>query len=191
VNMSSVAKNYIQTVRLALAQIDLEALDQVVDCIWECYLNQGTIYTFGNGGSSTTASHFSGDIVKGLTLNDKPRFKSICLSDNQAGLMAIANDVDYSSIFIEPLKNFLLSHDIVIGFSGSGNSPNVIKAIDYAHKRNINTIGFCGFSGGKLKDKVKHNLHIQINDMEVAEDCHLILAHTIKKELMERLLLHS
>jgi len=179
--------DYFELVKSALDSVDLHALNRAIDRIWQCYVDGGTIFTFGNGGSSSTASHFTGDMIKGLSYNNMPRFKSICLSDNQAGLLAIANDIDYADIFVEPLKNFLSEKDIVIGFSGSGNSPNIIKAIEYANNRHIDSIGCSGFSGGRLKALSKISVHVNVDDMEAAEDCHLAIGHSIKKELMHRL----
>ena len=162
-------------------------IQNAVDIIWDCYEKGRTIFTCGNGGSAATASHFTGDIVKGLSHGDSKRFKSICLSDNLPGMMAVANDISYEHVFLEPLMNFLEPGDVVIGFSGSGNSPNVLKAIEYANENGAVTIGICGFGGGKLKQTAQHSVHAAIMDMEQSEDLHMFVVHLMKKIFMQRL----
>jgi D-sedoheptulose 7-phosphate isomerase len=101
--------------------------------------------------------------------------------------MAIANDNSYEDIFIEQLKNFLKKDDVVIGISGSGNSMNVVKALEYANKVGAQTVALCGYSGGKIKNIVKISIHAGIDNMEIAEDVHIIVAHCIKNMIKEKL----
>lgn len=136
-----------------------------------------TVYVFGNGGSGATASHMVCDFNKGVSYGKPQRMKMICLNDNMPTMLAYANDVSYESCFVEQLKNFLAPGDLVIGISGSGNSPNVIKAIDYANEHGATTIGICGYDGGKLKQKAKHAFHVASFDMQKVEDLHLVLGH--------------
>lgn len=155
--------------------------------LMETYEKGGTIYVFGNGGSGATASHFCGDLVKGASYGLEKRFKAVCLNDNTPSMMAISNDISYDDIFVEQLKNFLTEDDLVIGISGSGNSANVLKAIEYANSRGIKTVGMCGFKGGKLKDISSLSIHAAVHDMEVTEDVHHSINHCVKKLLMDKL----
>ena len=179
--------SYFETVSKALHKINLEELITLVDLMKICQEKNGIIFTCGNGGSAATASHFTGDILKGLSFPGKKRFKSICLSDNQAGMMAIANDISYEYIFVEPLKNLLGSNDMLLTFSGSGNSKNILKAIEYGNKRGVPTVSICGFDGGEAKKIARCALHVSVDDMEASEDIHMIMMHAVKKIWMSSL----
>ena len=181
-------KNYLSSVNGTLNNINIEYIDQFVRLLLDTYHNERSIYIFGNGGSATTASHFCGDLIKGVSYGLDKRFKAICLSDNLPALMAIANDISYDDIFIEQLKNFVKKDDLVIGLSGSGNSINVVKAIEYANSIGAKTVGICGYKGGKVKDLAHLTIHATINDMEIAEDIHhLVLNHCVKRLLTNAL----
>lgn len=140
--------------------------------------NNNNVFVFGNGGSGSTASHFASDMNKSGSVG-KNKFKFICLNNNVPLLLSYANDESYSSIFYRQLENLLEEEDIVIGFSGSGNSANVIEAINLANSNKNITVGFTGYDGGELKNMVNISLHIPINDMQIVEDCHLALTHMI------------
>jgi D-sedoheptulose 7-phosphate isomerase len=148
---------------------------------------QKQIFTFGNGGSGATASHAAGDFIKGASFGLEKRFRMICLNDNLPSMMAIANDTDWSQIFIESLKNYLNPGDVVIGISGSGNSENVIKALQYAQNNQAKTLAMCGFKGGKIAALADVVIHAKVNDMEVVEDVHMAVFNVVKKHMMARL----
>ncbi len=175
---------YFNQVSDVLTKINPSELDAVANAIVECYNRNGMIYIFGNGGSSATASHVAGDYLKAITFGLDKRLKIICLSDNTPGLMAIANDISYDDIFVEQLKSFIKSGDLVIGISGSGNSENVLKALKLAKERKVETVALVGFSGGKAKSVVDICVHIPVNDMEMTEDLHLLCFHAIKQHLI-------
>jgi D-sedoheptulose 7-phosphate isomerase len=139
----------------------------------------------GNGGSASTASHWVCDILKGCSygLTSKP-FKILSLNDNLPTLLAYANDVGYEDVFVEQLKNFCKNDDLLIAISGSGNSKNVIKAIEYGRTVGAYTVALTGYSGGKLKELAHLSLHINVNDMQVAEDCHSIIMHSTMQSLL-------
>ncbi|QHI35428.1 Phosphoheptose isomerase [Kordia antarctica] len=166
-----------------ISKIDTASLMSVRDSILNCFKRKGTIYIFGNGGSGATASHVAGDYLKTIK-----GLRIVCLNDNTTVVSAIANDIHYEEIFREQLKNILLVQDLVIGISGSGNSKNIVNAIEYANSKNVETIGFCGFDGGDLKNKATKNMHILIHDMEITEDVHLSCFHAIKREIKNNLL---
>ncbi|NVO09848.1 MAG: SIS domain-containing protein [Bacteroidales bacterium] len=180
-------KGYFNQVSETLTKINISELETVVQSITDCYNRGGMIYIFGNGGSSATASHVAGDYLKGITFGMEKRLRIICLSDNIPGLMAIANDISYDDIFVEQLKNFIKSGDLVIGISGSGNSENVLKALNLAKEKKVETIAFVGFSGGKAKVIADVCVHIPVNDMEMTEDLHLLCFHAIKQNLIQKI----
>ncbi len=181
-------KQYLRAVNETLSKVNVDTIDAFVGLLLDAYHHERNIYIFGNGGSSATASHFCGDMVKGLSYGMEKRFRAICLNDNLPALMAIANDSSYDDIFVEQLKNFLRKDDLVIGISGSGNSTNVVKALEYANKTGARSVAICGFKGGKIKDLAHLSIHAEINDMEVSEDIHhLILAHCVKRIISQEL----
>jgi D-sedoheptulose 7-phosphate isomerase len=180
--------NYFIKISETLKLIDLNSLEIAINMLLKAYENDAHVYIFGNGGSGATASHVSGDFIKGVSLGLKKKFKLISLNDNMPAMMAIANDISFDDIFIEQLRGRLNPNDIVIGISGSGNSINVVKALEYANSQNIKTIALCGYKGGKIKDLASHYIHIPVMDMEITEDIHMIVFHAIKQELITRLL---
>jgi D-sedoheptulose 7-phosphate isomerase len=185
INIKSEIDVFFTKVMQTLGKIDKTSLKKFVDLLLDAYHQESTIFIFGNGGSASTASHFCGDFIKGVSYGLEKRFKIICLNDNISALTAIANDVSYEDIFIEQLKNFLNKDDLVIGISCSGNSTNVIKALEYANTVGSKTVSFCGFDGGKVKHIAHLSIQADINDMEVSEDIHLILVHCLKQVVMK------
>jgi D-sedoheptulose 7-phosphate isomerase len=183
----STFKSYIDLLKTTLDELDPMQVDNAIKAFLRVHKNQGTIYIFGNGGSGASASHATGDFLKGASFGLDKRFKVICLNDNIPALMAIANDISWDAIFVEQLKNFLQPHDLVIGISGSGNSKNVVDAMEYARKNKVETIAFCGFRGGKIKEIADISIHSKAMDMEIAEDVHMIVFNIIKKEMIARL----
>ena len=141
----------------------------------------------GNGGSASTASHFACDINKGVVNGLEKRFRVVCLSDNIPTILAYANDQAYDAIFVEQLANFLTKNDLVIGISGSGNSTNVINAIQYANENSAITIGLTGFNGGELAKVAHQSIIVPSDDMQKIEDMHLIMVHMVMQILNEKL----
>jgi len=186
VNFSEQIDNYIEKLSLALKSLDKSEINKFVSILKDGYEREKNIYIFGNGGSALNACHFACDINKCVPGGDDRRFKIITLSDNIASVTACANDFGYENVFLNQLKNFLREGDIVIGISGSGNSINVLKAIEYANSmKEVTTIGFTGYDGGKLKQIVHHSVNANINDMQISEDIHLILSHMLMKIIPE------
>lgn len=146
------------------------------------------VFIMGNGGSGATASHFVCDINKGSCVElEEKKFKVICLNDNVPSILAYANDLSYDKIFVEQLKNFLQPGDVVIGISCSGNSENVLQAVSYAKEKGAKTIGLSGFDGGKLAQIVDIPFVAAVNDMQKAEDVHMIVVHMLMRYLMKTL----
>jgi D-sedoheptulose 7-phosphate isomerase len=179
--------SYFKLVIETLNKLDRKNIEAFVDLLLDTYKKNKTIIVFGNGGSAATASHICGDFLKGISHGMEKKFRIICLNDNVPALMAIANDLSYEDIFVEQLSNFLHNGDLVLGISGSGNSSNVIKAFEYANRVGGKTVAFCGYRGGRLKDVASLSIHADINNMEVSEDVHLILAHCVKSILIDLL----
>ena len=171
----------------ALEGISRERFEEFIHLLEDAYQHDRQVFFMGNGGSGSTASHFVCDLNKGVSYGCPKRFRGFSLNDNLATMTAYANDVAYEDVFVEQLKNFLEPGDLVVGISGSGNSPNVLKAIDYANSQGAHTVGLCGFDGGKLASLVRTPLLAPVRDMQKAEDAHMILLHVAMQVLCARL----
>ena len=178
-----IIKNYRDAAASVILHTDDSAILKVVQVLLYARDNNHMVFAFGNGGSGAMASLFIGELVKSLSYKNEKKFKAMCLNDNIPSLLAFANDVSYEDIFVEPLKNFVKPFDIVIGISGSGNSKNVIKALEYANNIGATTIALSGFDGGVMKKIANINLHASIDDMEIVQDAHMFLLHCIKRVL--------
>ncbi len=168
---------YIDRLKSTLDKISREEINGFLNLLVDALEAGRNVFTLGNGGSAATASHMAVDFNKGLSWGKARRFRFLCLSDNLPTLTAYANDVSYEDVFVEPLKNFLEPGDLVIAISGSGNSRNVIKAVEYANAHGAVTVGLTGYDGGLLKKTARHGVHIPIRDMQVTEDLHMVLDH--------------
>ena len=186
-NTPYAAKQYLTELKEALDNFNLEKFEKIVNLILNAYKDEKQIFTMGNGGSGSTASHFACDLNKGCCNNLEKKIKMICLNDNTPTLLAFANDVSYDVVFVEQLKNFFNPGDLVIGISGSGNSENVIKAIHHTKQNNGQTIGFSGFSGGKLAKMVDVPFVAKVDDIQKVEDIHMILVHMIMQAIYSAL----
>jgi D-sedoheptulose 7-phosphate isomerase len=145
-----------------------------------------TVFIFGNGGSAATASHFAVDVIKGTLDADRVRFRIICLNDNMPTLTALANDVGYEYVFSEPLASLARAGDVAIAISGSGNSPNILRAMRTARERGMIAIGLSGATGGKLKDLVDVAVLVPSPSMQLVEDTHTVILHAIFVELCRK-----
>lgn len=169
--------NYRERVIHVLKNLNLENVNTIMNVLENARLNGNKIFICGNGGSAATASHYCCDFNKGVSEELVEKYDFECLSDNVPTMMAIANDIGYEEVFRFPLKNKMKSGDVIIGISGSGNSKNVINAMNYAKECNGITIAIVGYDGGKMKELADYNVHININDMQISEDLHMILNH--------------
>ena len=160
-----------------LKQLDAEQINAALNLLDETRQRKGRIYICGNGGSAATASHFQNDFNKGVSEYIDVPFRLHCLNDNMATIMAIANDIGYEEVFRFQLRNNLEENDVLVAISGSGNSHNVIRAVEYAKEHGCKIIGLTGFSGGKLKELSDISLHAPVNSMQVTEDIHMIFDH--------------
>ena len=177
--MEAFVENYIAQNLALLKSLDARAIARIIAEFSKARDARKRIYAIGNGGSASTASHFVNDMGKGASIGRETRFKTIPLTDNVEWMTALSNDLCYEDVYVEQLKNFAESGDILLAISGSGNSENVLRAVRYANKVGCVTVGFTGFEGGKLRELVQHCVVIPSDHMGRIEDMHLILQHMI------------
>ncbi len=177
--MLNAMENYFSELKSVIDNLDRNEIETFINVMLNARNNGKNIYIMGNGGSGATASHFCCDFNKGMSYTKDKKFKMICLNDNVSTMLAYSNDVGYDFVFVEQLKNFVKEGDIVIGISGSGNSKNVLNAIDYANKKGAITIGLTGYNGGVLKQITKYSVNANVNNMQITEDIHMMLCHMI------------
>ena len=176
---------YMQCLASVLKSISLTDIEKFVEVLLEARDRESSIFFIGNGGSAATASHFANDIAIGTRSYQKP-FRAISLCDNQSVITAIANDDGYEKIFSQQLEVLLKKQDVVVAISASGNSPNLIQAIDIVKQMGAISVGISAFDGGKLKEIVDVSLHVPTEKGEYgpAEDAHMVLDHLISSYLM-------
>ncbi|MFW9996692.1 MAG: SIS domain-containing protein [Candidatus Odinarchaeota archaeon] len=181
-------RKYLQEVADLLKQMEEDfvvKMNQITKILLEARGKRQTIFFMGNGGSAATASHFVGDLSKGTIVEGYPRFKAVALTDNIPNMLAWGNDSSYEDIFVEQLKNLMEPGDVIVGISGSGNSKNVVKAIDYANKNGGITIGILGYDGGKLLNAVQESIHVPSFNMQQVEDIHVLVSHLLTSMIRE------
>lgn len=169
----------------ALDKIDLDKVDKLIGLLAEARDEGRQIFVCGNGGSAATANHFACDIVKGCSYERDKRFRIMALSEQIATMTAYANDVGYEHVFVEHLKNFANPGDVVMIISGSGNSPNIVKALEYGNQAGCYTVALTGCSGGKAAPLAKLNLHVDDDHMGRVEDGHMIICHMLAYHFMD------
>jgi D-sedoheptulose 7-phosphate isomerase len=170
-------REYLKKEVEVIGMLDIDAINIAMNLLLDVFDAEKTIYIFGNGGSSATASHYTNDFNKGISEYTKKKFNFICLNDNVPTVMAIANDISFEEVFRFQLIGHLKPGDIVIAISGSGSSPNVVNAVKYAKERGNKSIGITGYGGGKLRNLVDIELNVPVNSMQIAEDVHMIFDH--------------
>ncbi len=185
--------DYLQRLEAEIARIDQVAMQRWADRIYEAWQSERFVFIIGNGGSGTTASHMSEDLGKSTLresdLNDesKRRLKVLSLTDNAGWIMAVGNDLAYDQIFVQQLMNYGSEGDLVIAISGSGNSANILNAVDWANRHGLTTFGLTGYSGGKLKEMQCDGLHVELDDMGMVESIHLCLFHWVLNDVFARI----
>ena len=179
-------ETYRRELLAAIGSIDTGTVDQAIDWLAEARENDRHIFICGNGGSAATSSHFVVDMLKGASHNREKRFRIMALNDQMPTLTAYANDVHYDCVFVEQLKNFAQPGDVFMALSGSGNSPNVVHAMEYANSIGCKTIALTGRDGGKLGPLANLNIHVPASHMGRIEDGHHIVCHMICYYFMEQ-----
>ncbi len=181
IDFKNAIKEYYEREMECIKRFDLDKINEAMNILYETYQNEGTIYVCGNGGSASTASHMQNDFNKGISEYVDKKFNFYCLNDNVSTMMAIANDIGYEEIFRFQIKNKIKPNDLFIGISGSGNSKNVLNAAEYAKEQGAKVLGITGYSGGKLKEMSDYSMHVDENDMQIAEDLHMTFDHMMMK----------
>jgi D-sedoheptulose 7-phosphate isomerase len=185
--------DYVKRLQSELERVDAKEIQSWADLIYQAWENEKFVFVFGNGGSGTTATHISEDLGKSSLRQDdlkdetKKRLKILSLTDNLGWILALGNDLGYDQIFVQQLMNYGGPGDLVIAISGSGNSPNVLSAVDWANRHGLKTFGLTGFDGGKLRRMQHAGMHVPLNDMGMVESIHLCLFHWVLNDVFARI----
>ncbi len=186
------AAAYLDRLRVELGKIDAVAVERWAKFVFEAWNRGGTLFLAGNGGSAAAASHLSVDLGKGtvatgrLRDESRRRLRVVSLTDNVPWITAVANDLDYEQVFVQQLMSAAVAGDALIAFSGSGNSPNVLAAVDWANRHGVRTFGVTGFDGGRLKELQQDGVHVELDDMGMVESVHVSLFHWVVDECLAR-----
>jgi D-sedoheptulose 7-phosphate isomerase len=181
-------RNYITVLQQTMDQLPVQLIAEAMDVLQLARAQGNQVFIMGNGGSASTASHFVCDLAKNTRHDHLPPFRVIGLTDNMALFSAYANDEGYENVFSKQLAGLIKPGDVVIAISASGNSKNVLNAMEEAHKHNVTTIGFTGFDGGRLGQMVDINIHVKSDIIEHVEDIHLMLEHMMVKTIKDQAL---
>ena len=179
-------QNYISNLQQTMDRLSQPLISDVIHTLQRARMQGSQVFIMGNGGSASTASHFVCDLAKNTRCDGLPHFRAIGLADNMEIFSAYANDEGYENVFSQQLINLIKPGDIVIAISASGNSKNVLNAVDEARKYGVTTIGFTGFDGGRLGQMVNIHVHVQSNIIEHVEDIHLMLEHIIVRTIKDQ-----
>jgi D-sedoheptulose 7-phosphate isomerase len=182
-----IIETYLAETEAAVAALSRDAIRSIVDALTAVWERSATAYIIGNGGSASTASHMMNDLMKFTSVEGRRRFRAVALTDNVPLMTAHGNDRSYDDVFVEPLRNLLTEKDALIAISGSGNSPNVVKAVEYANEIGAVTIGLCGRPGGRLALLADVKVVIPADCIGQQEDGHLIVNHVVAMALRERI----
>ena len=175
----SYTEQYKSELLKAIEAIDLSRVEQAIEWFREARAAGRQIFVCGNGGSAATASHFVTDLLKGASYNRPARFRILALTDSLPTLSAYANDVGYECVFVEQLKNFAQPGDLVMGLSGSGNSPNVLRAVEYGNAMGCRTLALTGRDGGALGPLAQLHIAVPVQHMGRIEDAHMVICHMV------------
>ncbi len=179
------ARLYIEYLNRLLGDLDFSAVGKVMNLFLETRRRGNKIFFLGNGGSAATASHFANDMSVCASPEDRKPFRALSLTDNTAFLTCLANDFGYESVFVRQLRNLMRDNDVVVGISASGNSPNAVRALEYAERNQGIPVAIVGFDGGRMKEVAKHVIHVETvkGDYGPVEDIHMVLDHLISTYL--------
>jgi D-sedoheptulose 7-phosphate isomerase len=178
-------RSYLGKLDALLKTLDPKEVSRVGELLTAARAEGRQVFLCGNGGSAALASHLAVDLGKGCSRNREKRFRVLSLTDNVPWMTALSNDVSYDDVFVEQLKNYAVKGDLLIAISGSGNSKNVLKAVQYANQVGCVTVGISGFAGGKLKDMVTDHVHIKAEHMGLIEDAQLVIGHMLVYGFMD------
>ena len=185
--------NYLARLNAEISRLNQAEIQKWADLVYQAWQNSRFVFIIGNGGSGTTASHMAEDLGKStlrpedLKDESKRRLKVLSLTDNTGWLLAVGNDCGYDQVFVQQLMNYGTAGDLLIAISGSGNSPNILAAVDWANRHKLTTFGLTGYGGGKLKGVQQHGLHVDLADMGMVESIHLSVFHWVLNDVYARI----
>lgn len=180
------ASSYLGELGKLLGRVDAAAIDRLAGLLFEAWRDRRRVFVFGNGGSAATASHWVADLVKTAAVEGHRRLQAMCLSDNAGLLTAIGNDISYDEVFRYALASHGQRGDLAVGISCSGNSPNVLRACEWARENGLTIIGLTGFGGGKLRDLSDLHINVPSDNFGIVEDLHLAVGHIVAQVLCSR-----
>jgi D-sedoheptulose 7-phosphate isomerase len=186
-NMEEQAASYLTGLKQAIDALPMDRLAQLGELLYRAYRNEKQVFTLGNGGSASTASHIAADLAKNTIGANMRRFHITSLNDNAAILTALANDLGYENVFSEQLQNLIRAGDLLIAVSASGNSANVVKAIRYAQSQSAEVVGILGFDGGEAGRLADLAIIVPSYSYGVVEDVHLIINHILVEHFQTKL----
>lgn len=185
--------SYVDRFKAELDNLDQDQIKKWADLVYGAYESGNFVYIIGNGGSGCNASHMAEDLGKS-SLHEKDlgdeslrRLKVLSLTDNVGWIMAVGNDVGYDQIFLQQLMNYGQEGDVLLAISGSGNSGNILKAVDWSNRHGLKTLGLTGYGGGKLRDMAQHSFHVPLDDMGMVESIHLAIFHWVLNDVFARI----
>ena len=179
-------QEYINNLQSILSEYDWQPVDILADKIFDAWMSGSQVFLCGNGGSAANAIHLANDLIYGVSKSDGIGVRVHALTSNQAVMTCLANDISYDDVFSQQLKVLGNKGDILIIFSGSGNSPNIVKAAEVAKEMGIFSSAVLGYKGGKCKSVVDLPIHFNIDDMQISEDCQQITGHILMRNLSAR-----
>jgi D-sedoheptulose 7-phosphate isomerase len=185
--------SYLDRLNREVSRLNQADIKKWADLVYDAWQNGRFVFIIGNGGSGTTASHMAEDLGKStlrpsdLSDESKKRLKVLSLTDNVGWLLAVGNDCGYDQIFLQQLMNYGSKGDLLLAISGSGNSPNILTAVDWANRHGLTTFGLTGYNGGKLKQMQQHGLHVELDDMGMIESLHLAIFHWVLNDVFARI----
>lgn len=184
-------RRYFGELQAVISKMPDDEIERVISLLYRVWKNRRFVFILGNGGSAATASHLVNDLSKVTIVSGMPRLKALALTDNIPLVTAWANDTSYENIFREQLENLLETGDLVLAISASGNSPNIISAVEMGRERGVTTVGWTGRSGGRLKELAEYCVHSPTDDVGMIESTHMILTHLVAQELRQLILSES
>ena len=182
-NTASSARDYLDHLGALVSSLDCPAIDLYADLLFDAWRDDRQVLVFGNGGSAATASHFVTDLVKTAAVEGQRRLRALSLFDNVPLTTAIGNDIGYEDTLLYPLEAYAREGDLVVAISGSGTSPNVVKACRWAKEQGLTIVALTGFGGGVLKDIADHHVNVGSENYGVIEDLHLSIGHMVIQRL--------
>jgi len=185
--LSDFVGDYLSRLKQTIDEIAVAHVEAIGDVLFRTYRHGKQVFIIGNGGSAATASHMACDLAKNTISPNRPRFRVLSLSDNLPMISALANDLGYEHVFSEQLVNLIRPGDVLISITASGNSPNIVRAMEYARSRAATNIALLGFDGGRALELADEYVLVGASDYGIVEDLHMVLDHVLTEYFKTRL----